>query len=77
MGDFERQLKKNGMLLKSIQSKERTEGQCKIAVHQNPRALKFVPYKLQSENLCNHEFVHKVMISDKEADAMNDKLITE
>ena len=54
MEDFEKQLKKNGMLLKSIPSKERTAEQCKIAVHQNPKALKLVPYKLQEESLCKY-----------------------
>lgn len=54
MSDFEKELKKNGMLLKSVPSKQRTEEQCRIAVHQNPKALKLAPYKLQSESLCKY-----------------------
>ncbi len=54
MDEIEKQLKKNGMLLKSIPSKERTEEQCRIAVHQNPKALRWVPYKLQSKRLCKY-----------------------
>ena len=54
MDSFEKALKKNGMLLKSIPAKERTKEQCIIAVHQNPKALKLVPYRLQSESLCKY-----------------------
>ena len=54
MEDFKKQLKKNGMLLKSIPSRERTLEQCKIAVHQNPNAIKLVPHHLQEESLCKY-----------------------
>ena len=52
MEKLEVQLKKNGMLLKSVPNKEKTEKICKIAVTQNPHALKYVPAKLQTEELC-------------------------
>ena len=52
MADFIKELKKDGLLLKTIPSKERTAEQCLIAVRQNPRAIKYVPCKLQTEKLC-------------------------
>lgn len=52
MDDFNNKLKENGMLLKSIPAKERTEEYCNTAVNQNPRALQYVPSKKQSEEIC-------------------------
>lgn len=54
MDSLEKELKKNGMLLKEIPKRERTEEQCKIAVHQNPQAIRFVPWKLQTVSLCKY-----------------------
>ena len=52
--DFEKELKKNGLFLKSIPSKDRSEHLCSLAVHQTSKALRYVPYKLQSESLCKY-----------------------
>lgn len=52
MTDLKKSLKTDGLFLKSIPLKDRTEELCKIAVRQNPKALEFVPPKWQSESLC-------------------------
>lgn len=52
MIEYQKELKKDGLFLKTIPSKERTAEQCAIAVRQNPKALKYVPCKLQTVKLC-------------------------
>ena len=52
MTDLRKSLRTNGLLLKSIPMKDRTEELCKIAVQQAPKALDYVPTKWQSESLC-------------------------
>ncbi len=52
MIDLRKSLRTNGLLLKSIPMKDRTEELCKIAVQQAPKALDYVPTKWQSESLC-------------------------
>ena len=51
---LEEELKQNGMLLRRLPAKERSEELCWIAVRQNPQAIKLVPAKLQSESLCEY-----------------------
>ena len=49
---YQKELKKDGLFLKRIPTKERTPEQCSLAVRQNPKALKYVPCKLQTVALC-------------------------
>lgn len=46
------QLKKDGLLLKSISKKEQTEQMIEIALKQNPQAIKYSSAKLLTEKVC-------------------------
>lgn len=53
-------------------------------LYQMSRIIKSLQYcsekdiiRIWNENLLNHEFIQKVMISDKAEDAMDDKLVSE
>lgn len=48
MTEYKNQLENDGMLLKTIPAKERTEEMCLIAVMQNSKALKYVPEKIRT-----------------------------
>ena len=46
------QLKKDGLLLKSISKKEQTEQMIEIALKQNPQAIKYASVKLLTKKVC-------------------------
>lgn len=54
MHNIKKELKKDGMLLKKIPNKDRSESLCRIAINQNPKALGAVPARLQSIELCKY-----------------------
>ncbi|MDE6055594.1 MAG: DUF4116 domain-containing protein, partial [Lachnospiraceae bacterium] len=50
--NIEKELKKDGLLLKKIPKKNQTMDICKIAVKQNPLALQFVSKKCLDIKFC-------------------------
>ena len=52
MEDIDKKLKENGLLLKGIRKKDQTIEQCKIAIQENPRALRHASAKCVDQEIC-------------------------
>jgi len=52
MGDIVKELKRDGLLLKNIPKKDQTIELCKVAIRQNPIALKFASRKCVDNKIC-------------------------
>lgn len=52
MKDYKKKLQENGMLLKEIPKKEQNIDMCRIAINQNPKAIRFASQKCIDYEIC-------------------------